>query len=195
MNLIKNLSLLYLYSRFTVLVRSYYYKFKFRIPATGLRIESIARIHGHKRIIIGKNFSAGKLFWLASISNFNSKLYKPIISIGNNVSMGDSVHIACINRVKICNNVLIGSRVLITDHSHGNPNDHALRSEIPPAKLDLYSKGGIVIHDNVWICDGVVITAGVIIGKGSIVAANSVVTKNVPSNCVVAGAPAVIISK
>ncbi len=36
---------------------------------------------------------------------------------------------------------------------------------------------------------------GVKIGDGSIIAAKAVVTKNVPSNCIVAGNPAKIVKK
>lgn len=187
------ITLSYLIDRIKSKIISRQYKKKFRIVANGLRIDSIARIHGSKRIVLGRNFSSGKLLWLSAITDYNGKSFKPRIIIGNNVSVGDSFHIGCINRVKISNNVLIGSRVLITDHAHGGPCDDKLSNRKPPRLLDLYSKGPIEIKENVWICDGVVIVAGVTIGKGSTVAANSVVTRDVPENCTVAGVPAKIV--
>ena len=67
--------------------------------------------------------------------------------------------------------------------------------DIPPAVRKLKSKGNIVIGNNVWLGDKVSVLSGVNIGDNVIVGANSVVTKNVPSNCVVAGIPAKIIKK
>lgn len=50
----------------------------------------------------------------------------------------------------------------------------------------------IIIEDDVWLGGGVVVCPGVRIGKRSIVAAGSVVIRDVPSDCMVAGNPAVI---
>lgn len=51
------------------------------------------------------------------------------------------------------------------------------------------------IGNNVYICGGSRILGDIIIGDNVIIAPNTVVFKNVPSNCVVAGNPAVIIKK
>ncbi|MPN45551.1 2,3,4,5-tetrahydropyridine-2,6-dicarboxylate N-acetyltransferase [bioreactor metagenome] len=93
--------------------------------------------------------------------------------------------------IKIGDNVLTGSKILITDNSHGQsqPND----IDIPPIKRSLYSKGPVIIENNVWIGEKSTILAGVTIGTGAIVAANSVVTKDVPAFAVVAGTPAKIV--
>ena len=48
----------------------------------------------------------------------------------------------------------------------------------------------ITVGDDVWIGGNCVITGGVTIGSNVVVAAGAVVTKDVPSNCVVAGVPA-----
>lgn len=69
--------------------------------------------------------------------------------IGNGTSIGDDCHITSTNRIIIGNNVLIGRRVLITDNSHGQCIYEDLLIE--PLNRDLYSKGGIVIDDHVWI--------------------------------------------
>ncbi|MBP3228664.1 MAG: serine acetyltransferase [Bacteroidaceae bacterium] len=50
-----------------------------------------------------------------------------------------------------------------------------------------------VIGDNVSIAAGAKILGPVLIGDNVIIGANSVITKDVPSNCVVAGIPAKII--
>ena len=56
-----------------------------------------------------------------------------------------------------------------------------------------YSKGPIVIEDDVWIGQGCMILSGVTIGKGAVLAARSVVTKDVPPFAIVGGNPAKII--
>lgn len=49
------------------------------------------------------------------------------------------------------------------------------------------------IGNNVYIAAGVRIIGNVIIGDNVVIGANSVVTKDVPSNCIIAGIPAKII--
>lgn len=111
------------------------------------------------------------------------------IVIGNNVNINWYAHIGAINKIVIGDNVLIGSSVLITDHSHGQSG----MSNLPPAARPLYSKGPVIIGENVWIGEGAVILGGVEIGSNTIIGANSVVTHDIPANCVAAGVPAKII--
>jgi virginiamycin A acetyltransferase len=59
--------------------------------------------------------------------------------------------------------------------------------------MDSFSKGPIIVEDEVWIGVGALILSGVKIGKGAIVAARSVVTTDIPAYAVVAGNPAKII--
>jgi acetyltransferase-like isoleucine patch superfamily enzyme len=56
----------------------------------------------------------------------------------------------------------------------------------------LYSKGPVVIGDDVWLGAGVIVLDGANIGTGAIVGAGSVVTKNLPNYAIAVGAPAVI---
>ena len=60
---------------------------------------------------------------------------------------------------------------------------------------DIFSKGKIIIEDDVWIGSNSVILSGVIIGRGSVIGAGSIVTKNVPAYSIVVGNPARIIKK
>lgn len=115
--------------------------------------------------------------------------------IGRNCVIGDYAHIVANNSVTIGNNVLMASRIFITDSNHGtyggeecsspfeNPNDRAL------------SYKSVVIGDNVWIGENVCILPGVEIGNGCIIGAGAIVTKSVPDNCIVAGNPAKIIKE
>ena len=56
-----------------------------------------------------------------------------------------------------------------------------------------FSKGHIVIGDDVWIGSGATIMSGVHIGQGCIVAAGALVTKDCPPYSIVAGIPAKVI--
>ncbi len=149
-------------------------------------------MRGRKYIALGDNFTSGVGMRLDAFS-----LHKKVcIEIGNNVEINDYVHIGAINSVKIGNNVLIASKVFITDHHHGSYG-HNGRHDSPmsaPRDREL-SFSSVTIEENVWIGEGVVILPGVTIGKGSIIGALSVVTRDIPSNCIAVGAPAKMIKK
>ncbi|WP_207426482.1 acyltransferase [Pedobacter sp. SYSU D00535] len=149
-----------------------------------------SQVKGLGFIEIGDNFSALERLRLDAVSSYNESSYYPRIIIGNNVSFNQDCHVACISRIVIGDNVLVGSKVFISDHYHGDPKEFSL---VPPALRKLYSKGDIEIGCNVWIGEGVAILSGVKIGENVIIGANSVVTRDLPSNCVVAGAPAKIL--
>lgn len=148
-------------------------------------------IIGGDCISIGNNFHAYRNLQLEAHKTHNGNNFAPEIRIGNNVSINYNVHIGAINQVIIEDNVLIASKVFITDHYHGKTDKASLM--IPPSKRILYSKGAVVIRDNVWIGESVTILPGVTIGKNSVIGANSVVTHDIPENCVAAGIPAKII--
>ncbi|MBT5491695.1 hypothetical protein HOK00_05300 [bacterium] len=110
------------------------------------------------------------------------------ISFDMNSSCGDYIHIGSINEVYIGKNVLIGSNVLIIDHSHGKPKEDILNeNSLAPRDRKLSTKGPIRIEDDVWISDGVVILSGITIGKGSIIGANTVIRRNIPKNTIYIG--------
>lgn len=139
-------------------------------------------------ITIGDNFSSLYNLRLEAWDEYMGKKFTPELKIGNNVSLNTDVHIGCINRVVIGDNVLMASRIYISDHSHGDINMESLL--LPPVNRTLFSKGPVIIEDNVWIGEGVCILPGVRLGKNTIVGANSVVTKSFGPNSVIAGIPA-----
>lgn len=124
---------------------------------------------------------------------YQGKSYMPKIEFGRNCLIGQYNHITCINHVKIGNHVLTGRWVTITDNAHGVFTDEALLR--PPKQRELYSKGEVIIGNNVWIGDKVTILPGVSIGDNAVVGANSVVAHDVPENTMVAGVPATIIKQ
>lgn len=60
-------------------------------------------------------------------------------------------------------------------------------------RAEAFSKGDIVVDDDVWIGYGSTILSGVRIGQGAVVAAGSVVTGNVPPYAIAGGVPARVI--
>ena len=150
-----------------------------------------AWLKGEKYIEIGDNFYARSGLRLEAWDSYMDIKYSPCIRIGNHVSLGENCHIGAINFIEIGDNVLMGSKIYITDHQHGTTDYDELQK--PPAERKLYSKAGGKIEKNVWIGDNAVIMPGVTIGQGAIIGSNAVVTKDVPAFSVVGGIPAKII--
>ncbi len=118
------------------------------------------------------------------------------VRIGENFQMNDYVHITGISKVEIGDNVLIASKVYISDMSHGSYQGDSKDShpDSVPKERPLFHKD-VKIKDNVWIGEFVTILPGVSIGKGSIIGANSVVSKDIPEYCIAVGSPARVIKK
>lgn len=149
------------------------------------------RIRGRKYVSVGKGFTTGFNCRIDAYSQNGNNCIK----IGENVQINDSVHIGSIQEINIGDNVLIASKVFITDHNHGNYS--GVNCDAPtsiPIDRELYSKP-VVIEDNVWLGEFVSVLPGVTIGKGSIVGANSVVSKSLPPYVIAVGAPAKPIKK
>lgn len=161
-----------------------------------LYIHRSARIYGERHITIGSNFTALVGLRLEAIVQYQSLRYSPKIVIKDNVTLNDYVHIGATNYIEIGNNVLVASKVYISDHDHGAYSGvHQSSPETSPAQRSLTNDMSVIIGDNVWIGESVSILPGVHIGSGSIIAAHSVVTKSIPSNTIAAGVPAKIIKR
>jgi acetyltransferase-like isoleucine patch superfamily enzyme len=159
-----------------------------------LRIGKNLTVGGIKHIEIGNNVLLSDNIWLEIIEKYKTTTYpKASIRIGDNTGIGRNAVITAINEIVIGNNCLFGPNVYISDHFHGNNSVEQI--EIPVGLRDLFTKGKVVIEDNVWIGYGVSILPNVTIGRCSIIGANSVVTKDVEPYTVVAGNPAKIIRK
>lgn len=143
-------------------------------------------IRGKKYIDFGTNLTTGYRCRIEVLGEHNNKK----LIFGSNVNVGDNVRISCVERVVIGSNVLMGSRVLIIDNSHGSyKGKHQDTPYTSPNSRKLLSSE-VIIGDNVWIGEGVVIQQGCHIGEGSIIAANSVVTENIPAHVIAGGIPA-----
>lgn len=148
-------------------------------------------IRNRKYIDFGKGLTTGIN---CRIEAYPVKSTSNTILFGKNVQINDYVHITSMSKVQIGNNVLIASKVYISDCTHGFYSGSGLHSspDIPPSCRE-YSIKPVVIEDNVWIGESVSILPGVLIGKGSIIGAMSVVTNNIPPYCIAVGIPAKVI--
>lgn len=173
--------------------RILYADFKLHKAQKGKRVVACRKltVRNPKHFTIGDYCYFGPDCRIEAWNKYNDKDYNPEIIIGRDVRINSTCHIGAINRIVIGNECLLGSHVLIIDHSHGNNEFDELK--IHPSKRDLFSKGEIVIGEKCWICENVVILPGVHIGDCCVIGANSVVTNDVPSYSVVAGNPSRVV--
>lgn len=151
------------------------------------------RVRGVKHIRIGDNFTTGYNCRLDAF-DINHK-EKPLISIGRNVEINDDVHIGAIESVEIHDDVLIASKVFISDHNHGQYIGDNSDSPLTPPKIRLLYSKPVIIKKNVWIGEFVSVLPGVTIGEGSIIGTMSVVNKDIPPYSIAVGSPAKVIKQ
>ena len=150
-------------------------------------------IRNRRFISIGKGFTSG---FGCRIESFPENTDREInILIGENVQINDYVHIAAVDYIEIGDNVLVASKVFISDNNHGSytlsDSDHP--STIPASRKASFKP--VYIKKNVWIGESVCILPGVTIGEGSIIGALSVVTKDIPPNSIAVGSPARVVKQ
>ncbi len=148
-------------------------------------------IRGKRNINFGIDLTTGVALRIDAFSNI--KNHKTLI-LGNHIELNDYVHIGAVEKIEIGNNVLIASKVFITDHNHGSygfNNIHDNPNTLPNDRT-IYSSP-VKIEDNVWIGEFVSVLPGVTIGKGSIIGAMSVVSKSIPPFSIAVGIPAKVI--
>lgn len=164
-----------------------------KLGVAKINIGSRACLRGLPFIEMGEDFSAADSLWLLAISRYNDQKFSPKIVIGDHVHISRQVQIAATHLVKIGDNVLIGSGVLITDHNHGQYSEENSSPQIAPSERPLDQSRRVVIGKNVWLGAGVVVTPGSFIGEGTVIGANSVVKGNIPPFAVAVGLPAKVI--
>lgn len=124
---------------------------------------------------------------------------KGVVIMHPHSKIDDTTKILCVDRVEIGAYTAIAAGATICDNNnHPISPSYRKKMRLTPANDDMRkwkhsAHAPIMIGENCWIGTNVRICKGVSIGDNSIIAACSVVTKDVPSNCIVAGNPAKIV--
>lgn len=79
------------------------------------------------------------------------------------------------------------------NHFTDRLSTYGMSSISPLGGDDGYTKGPIILKDDVWIATNALILSGVTIGQGACVVAGAVVVKDVPPYAIVGGCPAKVI--
>lgn len=114
------------------------------------------------------------------------------LEIGDNCEFGDNTHIVALKKVTIGNNVLVASRVFISDTNHGSYNGVEQDSPFTKPNERKLINISVYIGNNVWIGENVVVLAGSEIGDGCIIGANSVISDKIPPYSIVVGCNRII---
>lgn len=144
----------------------------------------------------GKGFRYRKGLTMGRACRIDTSNHCKSLVIGENARIGDYVHINADYSVEIGDNVLMASKIFISDANHGNYSgeDQSSPDENPTMRKLFFSS--VKIGNNVWIGENVVILPGTIIGDGCIVGANSVLNgKEYEKNTIIVGIPGKVIKK
>ncbi|USK59573.1 CatB-related O-acetyltransferase [Peribacillus asahii] len=123
------------------------------------------------------------------------------VELGRFVSLnGPGTRVASrLSGIKIGSFTSIASNVVIQEdyHRYDKVSSYFMNQNIfkEDSVTDKFSKGPIVIEEDVWIGSNSVVLSGVTIGRGSIIGAGSIVTKDIPRYSIVAGNPAKVIKR
>jgi len=139
-------------------------------------------IGSHLTINLGDNVTIGR-----STIGANKIFDSPILTIGNNSSIGYGTLISVAKEINIGNNCLIATNCIIMDSDDHPINPKKRKAGEGITKEDVKP---VNIGNNVWVGSYCTILKGVTIGDNSIISAHSVVTRDVMANSIYAGNPA-----
>ena len=127
----------------------------------------------------------GRFVWVGDGTKI--RCHEGEVSVGPKTVLGQECTISAYRQVRIGEQCVIADRAMFIDFDHG-----VVEVERPIRLQGIYARD-LAIGSNCWIGYGACVLRGVAIGDNSIVGANAVVTRDVPSNTVVAGAPARVV--
>jgi acetyltransferase-like isoleucine patch superfamily enzyme len=149
----------------------------------GMRISLV----GHPRVVNDGQMTFGERVRLDSSVAKMELVSLPggHLEIGNNVFINYGSSLVSSTHVKIGDDCLIGTHVMVMDCDFHRVEDKVWDTSGLP----------IVLEDRVWLGNRSIVLKGVTVGHDAVVAAGSVVTRNVPPRTVVAGVPAKVIRR
>jgi len=152
-------------------------------------LEDPKLIVGEEYIHIGNDTSIGHSAWIAAFDKYINQDFSPVITIKNNVRIGNYACITAIDEVTIDEGCLFSEYVYISDHYHGT--DPTIN--LSPKDQPLFSKGKVHIGKNTFLGYRVSVLSGVTLGQHCVVGSHSVVNKSFPDYSMIAGSPAKLI--
>jgi len=170
-------------------IRNFFYKKWFGKYGVGNKIGKPMMIIHPEQAEFGNHLNIRSGLRLEMVVSWNKRKYTPHLYIGDYVCIEQNCHIACAEKITICEHVLISSNVLITDldHDHQEKNKTIIKKRIRTSPT--------YIGKNSFIGSGAKVLSGVSIGENCVIGANAVVIKNIPDNCLVVGLPGRVIKK
>jgi len=136
------------------------------------------------------NFVIGEQVLIARACLIQAKTDAGWLKIGDRCSIGGQCTITSTGGIELGANVLLAGQCYL-----GGGRYKTELLEVPMMDQGMYSRGPVVIGDDVWIGAGATILDGVRVGRGAIVGAGAVVTRDVPDFAVVTGVPAKVVSQ
>ncbi len=165
-------------------------KRSFKEFGAGSIIHFPARIENPHRAVVGMGVIIGRDCWINPVEEWQGKKFDSQLKIGSNSAIMGGTQLSVVKRIEIGQRVLIGRGSVIADHIHDYT---ALDYPLDIAPL---TKGrSIMIGDDVFLGVNCAVAPGTSIGRHSFVGANSVIIRDIPSYCMAAGNPAVIIRR
>jgi acetyltransferase-like isoleucine patch superfamily enzyme len=130
----------------------------------------------------GAKLKLGRWSWIGHGTKI--RVHEGVVEIGAKTVLGQECTISAFQHIAIGCECIVADRVMLIDFDHG-----VVEVERPIRLQGIYKRDVNVGHNN-WIGYGACFLRGVTVGDNCVIGANTVVTKDVPSNAVVAGAPA-----
>jgi acetyltransferase-like isoleucine patch superfamily enzyme len=133
-------------------------------------------------------FVIGARVLIARACLIQSKSDAGTVEIGDECSIGGQSTLTSSGGVRLGRHVLVAGQCYI-----GGGRYRTEDRSVPMIKQGMYSRGPVVIGDDVWLGAGARVLDGVEVGSGAVIGAGSVVTKSVPSAAIAVGIPARVV--
>lgn len=170
------------------LLRYYYLKSRYNVKVLPTSKLSIRHVRDSK-IKLGSNVIVGEQVKLSGSIDVGTMTY---LSDGPTDISSEKSFIKIGSYCSIASGCFMRTSCHFLDRITTSPRVYA---ELLNDSNSSFTKGPIIIDDDVWVGANVTILGGVTIGRGAIIGAGSVVTSSVEKYCIYAGTPARLIAK